>query len=222
MGSYVDDSPKKTEKSSDATTTNDNVNGTNQAAADEIIDVSPLASTRSLASATLRDIVGAGAATTQSDDSSLASTATVSDMATLTTLLNTDSEDIIDLDAEIAAGLQVGNISAAVAAACNFTGNIQQVLIKGCGTKGANGTYKRDPNFIGSTHSNSFTRKKKQSSQNTFALYRKDMYWYLSIWRNHSVTKTFYRTMNRSNTGLPPESGWMAIDGESPAPKLSM
>jgi len=148
-------------------------------------------------------------------------------MATLTTLLNTDSEDTIDLDAEIAAGLQAGNghslsAAVAVAAACNFTGNIQQVLIKGCGTKGANGTYKRDPNFIGSTHCNSFTRKKKQSSKNTYALYRKDMYWYLSIWSSHSVTKTLYRTMNRSNTGLPPENGWMSIEGASPAPKLSM
>jgi len=226
----VDDSPKKAEKSSDATTNNNDVNGSNQAAAGDIIDVSSLASTRSLASATLRDIVGARAATTQSDVSSLASTRSTvseSDMATLTTLLNTDSEDTIDLDAEIAAGLQAGNghslsAAVAVAAACNFTGNIQQVLIKGCGTKGANGTYKRDPNFIGSTHCNSFTRKKKQSSKNTYALYRKDMYWYLSIWTSHSVTKTLYRTMNRSNTGLPPESGWMSIEGASPAPKLSM
>ena len=207
----VDDSPKKAEKGSNSATINNDVNGTNQAAASDIIDVSSLASTRSSASETLRDIVGARAATTQSDVSSLASTA--------------DEEDIINLDAEIAAGLYSGNghsLSAAVATACNFTGNIQQVLVKGCGTKGANGTYKRDPNFIGSTHYNSFTRKKKQSSRKTYALYRKDMYWYLSIWTNHSVSKTLYRTMNKSNTGLPPENGWINIEGASPAPKLRM
>ena len=194
----VDDSPKKPEKSSDATTDNNYVNGANQTEAGDIIDVSSLASTRSLAS-------------TQSTLS-----------------------DIIDVDAEIAAGLYSGNghsLSVAVAASCNF--NTQQVSVEGCGTNGANGTYKRDPNFInqyllgdpnfiGSTHYNSFTRKKKQSSRNTYALYRKDMYWYLSIWTNHSVSKTLYRTMNKSNTGLPPENGWMTIDGESPAPKLSM
>ena len=114
------------------------------------------------------------------------------------------------------------SLSAAVAADCNFTGNTQQVTVTGCGTKGANGTYKRDPNFIGSAHynCNSFTRKKKQSSRNTYALYRKDMHWYLTIWTNNSITQILYCT--RSNTDLPPENGWMPIDGSSPAPKMSM
>ena len=182
----VDDSPKKAEKSSDATT-NDNVNGTNQAAADEIIDVD-------------EDI---------------------------------DASDGINLDAEIAAGLQAGNghsSAAEIAAdiiASAVAENFSAQVIEGCGTKSANGIYKRDHAFKGSSHYASFTKKVYSrlvppSQSPTFALYRKDLYWYLSTWNGHSVTKTLYRTMNKSNTGLPPESGWITIDGESPAPKLRM
>jgi len=138
--------------------------------------------------------------------------------------------EIIDVDAEIAAGLDsinngrslVAAISAAsseIVTALNSTGNTQLVTINGCGSRGANGIYLRDHEFIGSAHHNSFTKK---SGSLTYALYRKDSYWYVSIWNCHAVYKTLYRTMNRSKTGLPPESGWMSIDGESPAPKLSM
>lgn len=162
----VDDSPKKAEKSSNSATNN----GTNQAAAGEIIDV---------------------------DEEIAAGIDSVNNGHSLAAAISAASSEIV--------------------AALNSTGNTQLVTINGCGSRGANGIYIRDHEFIGSTHHNSFTKK---SGSLTYALYRKDSYWYVSIWNCHAVYKTLYRTMNRSKTGLPPESGWMSIDGESPAPKL--
>ena len=197
----VDESPKKAEKSSNSTTNNNDVNGTDvYEEIDAFLEKSKSGSNEN-------------------------------NRADRLSLSDSDIDYNCFLDSEIAAGLQAGNLHSltAVAEIAVADGNIQQVTVTGCGTKAANGTYKRDPNFIGSTHHNSFTRKtflvgdktyESSSRATTYALYRKDSFWYVSIWNDRAIQKTLYRSMNRTHTDLPSVSGWITMEGVSPAPTL--
>jgi len=111
--------------------------------------------------------------------------------------------------------------------------NDTEVVVSGCGSEDANGTYKRVPRydyFFGGYCEPLMKEgrwKLDGTYTGTFVLVKAaDNIWYITLWRGIKGSETKYYgsiRRNKSNAELPPETGWETMgDGCNPPPKLSM
>ena len=90
------------------------------------------------------------------------------------------------------------------------------IIIKGCGTKEANGTYKYKPKY------NAFSQSSRwQGKEAEFSIAQKDGYWSICLFEvGCTKTTTLYMTSNQfKKDDLPSTADWMTLSGECPSPQ---
>ena len=95
----------------------------------------------------------------------------------------------------------------------NLITNINEIVVQGAGTPGANGTYKRDVDRRG--HPSFVKRGRWQGGNEKFVIFRDYGWWNISL---PSIGKTLY--CKGGNVELPPKTRWGVSSGESPGPTL--
>ena len=99
--------------------------------------------------------------------------------------------------------------------------DVKSIIVSGCGTAEANGTYKRYGAFRDSPCFIKVGQFQGKTVQ--YELKRPDDYWYIGVFSDAGISggsKTFYRSMNRTFSDEPPPTSWMVVyAGEYPAPQ---
>ena len=118
----------------------------------------------------------------------------------------------LDVAAKKAEERAAAREAAALAASRAIT-NINEIIVEGAGTLGANGIYKRDTDRRG--YPSFVKRGRWQGGNEKFVIFRDYGWWNISL---PSIGKTLY--CKGGNVELPPKTDWGVNSGEAPGPTL--